>query len=1183
MKKRIISFALAVMMILTVLPASASDGSEPALKAIYSWSEDLCDSIDLSVYDYVELSFRLDKGDSDSETVSPDKLTFPDFITYKGMSGNGMCVIYAAHTGTGSITYTEGDVTCSLPVTVRLPELGIYTSTDFIEENLAEEFSLTNSNTVFYIALSPEIVEQGYQMTDVADELDETMTSITTVADVTISDDGSYVVVKVTNPDADGSYHILVTASLPGGDSVTYGRGLTIVNRKPQLMVIYPEWDNSQGKWAVPDDCRFAFSPFSFPSDGRYQFIFCYGTEESFNLVDFSELSFTGVVHGREENGAVIFESLAYEGTGAVTYEKDGVSAAIEITFTQPCFGLYSSEEASAEAYLGSEIRVGSADDTFYIVAADGFENFEVTEIYFLGRSDSHDATDEFDIIYSEDGTYAAISPKTDSMPMGGNYYISLTSGVVSFELIRTDITALTTPAGLSWHAEYRQIYDVDAGIIEVSRERMGAMSFMPGETTQNRFDVEVYSADNSFTPVLETQWLFGDTDYAEHFTVDSFTYADLPSGTYQFRVRALGDGTDYSSSDWSELSEEWTYIRPSQRLKAPDAAAFAWVKQDDGRYFSQWEPTGESAAGYYNIDWYIDDEEGQKQQRGGMFIDADYSINGVFMENLPDDLLQESGNTNIYFRVRVAPSDITQYRISEYSDYSEAFDVNKVTASVNDKLDEIIGDIPTSGGDINTVRQIQDALRNDTEELRTAMAADLEISGGTPSGTLERIGELENAVSGAVDSGVEAADDAPRAIKDIADGITMTGAKLNAGSTDDSSAEKPSVRLVIGEPEEGIVIDEQQHNSVQFSMKLSGAVDRDGDDENGQQLIVPIVIDMPVPEGINPDFLVILHKLSSGRIEQIRPSIYFNEEDDRSHAVFIVSSFSDFALVEYSFGFDTDSLTKYTDSGEFTMAASGSAPGSTVSYESSDPSVASVDPASGRVTIHKAGRTTITAIASGTDVYPEASDSYELTVKKSHSILPDRTHDTGASTKPDDGNGLLFSDVPSGAFYTEAVSWAVRNGITRGTGDGTTFSPDDCCTRAEMAAFLWRAVGQPEPKNADSFSDIPENAYYAKAVAWAVENGITKGTGDGTTFSPDAPCTRAQMVTFLCRLAGGEANGSDVTFADVESSAYYAGAVIWAVENGITKGTGSGLTFSPDDLCTRAQMVTFLYRYFAK
>ena len=170
------------------------------------------------------------------------------------------------------------------------------------------------------------------------------------------------------------------------------------------------------------------------------------------------------------------------------------------------------------------------------------------------------------------------------------------------------------------------------------------------------------------------------------------------------------------------------------------------------------------------------------------------------------------------------------------------------------------------------------------------------------------------------------------------------------------------------------------------------------------------------------------------------------------------------------------------------------------------------------------------------------------------------------------------FVDVPPMYYFFDAVKWAVENGITTGTGS-LTFSPDAPCTRAEAVTFLWRAAGCPESKAAAKFTDVDANAYYAKAVAWAVENGITNGTSD-TTFSPAAVCTRAQIVTFLCR-AFGETSGAATPFTDVAADAYYAPAVSWAAANGVTGGTGDG-KFSPNAPCTRAQIVTFLWRTLA-
>lgn len=169
------------------------------------------------------------------------------------------------------------------------------------------------------------------------------------------------------------------------------------------------------------------------------------------------------------------------------------------------------------------------------------------------------------------------------------------------------------------------------------------------------------------------------------------------------------------------------------------------------------------------------------------------------------------------------------------------------------------------------------------------------------------------------------------------------------------------------------------------------------------------------------------------------------------------------------------------------------------------------------------------------------------------------------------------FNDVKPGDYFYDAVNWAVEKGITTGT-SATTFSPNASCTRAQIVTFLWRASGSPEPKTASNpFTDVAANAYYRKAVLWAVENGITTGTS-ATTFSPDAPCTRAQGVTFLWRANGSKAASAAASFTDVASDAYYAPAVAWAAEQNVTGGVGNGL-FSPDTTCTRAQNVSMLYR----
>lgn len=167
------------------------------------------------------------------------------------------------------------------------------------------------------------------------------------------------------------------------------------------------------------------------------------------------------------------------------------------------------------------------------------------------------------------------------------------------------------------------------------------------------------------------------------------------------------------------------------------------------------------------------------------------------------------------------------------------------------------------------------------------------------------------------------------------------------------------------------------------------------------------------------------------------------------------------------------------------------------------------------------------------------------------------------------------FADVPANAYFADAVKWAVDKGVTNGLSD-TMFGPYESCTRAQIVTFLWRAAGSPEPKAMSSFTDVPASTYYAKAVAWAIENGITNGMTE-TTFAPNATCTRGQSVTFLYRALGKKVESS-TSFTDVASNAFYADAVNWAVASDVTNGT-SATTFSPNADCTRAEIVTFLYR----
>ena len=214
----------------------------------------------------------------------------------------------------------------------------------------------------------------------------------------------------------------------------------------------------------------------------------------------------------------------------------------------------------------------------------------------------------------------------------------------------------------------------------------------------------------------------------------------------------------------------------------------------------------------------------------------------------------------------------------------------------------------------------------------------------------------------------------------------------------------------------------------------------------------------------------------------------------------------------------------------------------------------------------------------------PLSSDKTLLTINCGSVGQAYKLIQNGVAIEPDEDTSavkLSFRDVPSGAYYAGTVQWAVSNGITSGT-TASTFSPNAACTRAQAVTFLWRAAGSPAPKSrVMPFADVSSGAYYRDAVLWAVENGITNGTSD-TAFSPNATCSRAQIVTFLWRAddLSPKLTGS-VGFQDVGVRDYFWFPVKWALENGITSGTTAS-TFSPNATCTRAQIVTFLYRAYA-
>ena len=332
------------------------------------------------------------------------------------------------------------------------------------------------------------------------------------------------------------------------------------------------------------------------------------------------------------------------------------------------------------------------------------------------------------------------------------------------------------------------------------------------------------------------------------------------------------------------------------------------------------------------------------------------------------------------------------------------------------------------------------------------------------------------------------------------------------------------------------------------------------------------ITVKLPLPTGFKPE--QIKHISSDGSVEYFlktakRGAKLFTVDSDNC-AVFTITKFSTFELsgtvtyVEPSYYSGSSSDPTYsvtvdkTENGSVTVSPKSASKGSTVTI--------TVKPDSG-YTLE-----TLTAIDSkGKEIQltDKGEGKYTFT-------MPAGKVEVKATFMEDNSMLNFFYDVPNNAYFYEAVKWAVKNGITTGVGNDL-FAPEQPCTRAQIVTFLWRAAGSPEPKTMSSFTDVPASAYYAKAVAWAVENGITNGM-TATMFAPDATCTRGQSVTFLHRALKGTAPTTVNGFTDVAADAFYADAVAWAVESGVTNGTTDS-TFSPNNGCTRAQIVTFLYR----
>ena len=420
-----------------------------------------------------------------------------------------------------------------------------------------------------------------------------------------------------------------------------------------------------------------------------------------------------------------------------------------------------------------------------------------------------------------------------------------------------------------------------------------------------------------------------------------------------------------------------------------------------------------------------------------------------------------------------------------------------------------------------------------------------------------------------------------------VAEAVAAKKADLIPKNVDTSAATKVEVEVSVKvEGKSADLSGENAAKTLTFEAKPVATIKVDGDVKatdvpvtndmlNGK----PITVKLPLPTVDGKLFTPkqILHKFTGGGYE------YFINKDEDSKRGAGSFKIEDGCAVFTIYGFSTFEL-----SGTVTYVEPSSGGGSSSSsrrYDVSAPSVKHGDVTVSPKTASKGDTVTITVKPDSGYVLETLTvtdkNGNELTLKDKGNgkyifTMPAGKVEVKATFMEDNSMLNFFYDVPNGAYFYEAVKWAVENGITTGVGNDL-FAPEQPCTRGQIVTFLWRAAGSPEPKGtAAGMTDVVPGSYYAKAVAWAVENGITTGTAEGT-FSPDATCTRAQAVTFLARAQNATATGK-TAFSDVPADSYFADAVAWAQANGVTTGT-SETTFSPDNDCTRAQIVTFLYR----
>lgn len=709
------------------------------------------------------------------------------------------------------------------------------------------------------------------------------------------------------------------------------------------------------------------------------------------------------------------------------------------------------------------------------------------------------------------------------------------------------------TPTGLQWVTQ--------EGSIGQGTSQGGTYQHIvyPGDIVWNR----VANGSNKYNiemllngeVVDQTTHSFSATDTSPQLIVGMFRDQPRESGEYTFTLQALGDGNEYEDSE-TVTSGVFQYTRPSEQLATP--TNLRW----DGST-ARWDKV-ENAVGY-DVRWYYSETANGEFTFVGS-VTTYWGGASSTSEELSDWVLTDHGAGYYVFEVRAIAGDITETCPSELSARSAVYSTEGATVSVSDSLNSImsnLGDNPTD----EKVKQAVEAVKKlDSDELRVAMAADT-----TGDGVTEQIAELESNTQVSLSTSVD------KSFGINTDDISLTGAKLNAnGNQVTFNVTKPSDEIKVNVPA-------AYKNTVQFDFKLEGAAT-----ESDGEFAVPIKITMPVPAGIDPDRLRILHYTAAGNYEEvIFPAI--TEKNGTYYATFVVKHFSVFVFAEGN----TAALIGKTPYTSLQEAINFAQSGDTIDLYCNHPdtTVVKVEGKSLKISggVYKIDPDVVTVGANCTKTVT-GTNGKDQVISVVYSSSGGGTSTGGGSGSSSSSNKPTASVSGAGGKVTVANDGTVT--ITPDAGyqiakitvngkevDIPTNGKLTGLTKDDKVVVTFEKVPAEEQPgtSATPFADVAAGAWYADAVQYVYEKGMMNGTGE-TTFSPDETTTRGMIVTMLHRLEK-EPAAAAAGFADVDAGSWYADAVAWAAANGVVNGV-SDTAFAPETAITREQMAAILYRY---